>query len=45
MDKLNLYRELIQKLLTARGKLRSKSDPIESQALLNHGMKVLCIEI
>ncbi|WP_373528788.1 XisI protein [Nostoc sp.] len=35
MDKLNLYRQLIQRLLTARAKLRSGSDPIESQTIFD----------
>ncbi|BAZ26940.1 fdxN element excision controlling factor protein [Kalymmatonema gypsitolerans NIES-4073] len=35
MDKLNLYRKLIQELLTARAKLRSGSDPIESQTIFD----------
>jgi hypothetical protein len=28
MDKINLYRQYIQKLLTERAKLRSPNDPI-----------------
>jgi hypothetical protein len=35
MDKLNLYRQLIQRLLTARAKLRSGSDRIESQTIFD----------
>ncbi|MDZ8035661.1 XisI protein [Nostoc sp. DedSLP04] len=35
MDKLILYRELIQRLLRARANLRSGSDPIESQTIFD----------
>lgn len=35
MDKLNLYRQMIQRLLTARAKLRSGSDLIESQTIFD----------
>lgn len=35
MDKLNLYRQLIQESLTERAKLRSPSDPIKSQAIFD----------
>ncbi|MDJ0517164.1 MAG: hypothetical protein QNJ74_13230 [Trichodesmium sp. MO_231.B1] len=33
MDKLDLYRQLIQELLTARAKLRSANDPIKSHIM------------
>lgn len=35
MDKLNLYRQLIQELLIERAKLRSASDPIKSQTIFD----------
>ena len=35
MDKLDLYRQLIQELLTARAKLRSPKDPIQSQTVFD----------
>ena len=35
MDKLDLYRQLIQELLTARAKLRSPNDPIKSQTVFD----------
>ncbi|MEH2293956.1 XisI protein [Nostoc sp.] len=35
MDKLILYRELVQRLLMARAKLRYGSDPIESQTIFD----------
>jgi len=35
MDKLNLYRQLIQQSLTERAKLRSNNDPIESQTVFD----------
>ncbi|MGL5083305.1 MAG: XisI protein [Microcoleaceae cyanobacterium] len=35
MDKLNLYRQLIQESLTERAKLRSPSDPIKSQTIFD----------
>jgi XisI protein len=35
MDQLNLYRQLIQRLLTARAKLRTQNDPIESQTIFD----------
>jgi XisI protein len=35
MDKLSLYRQLIQELLTQRAKLRSPSDPVESQTIFD----------
>ncbi|MEH2135950.1 XisI protein [Nostoc sp.] len=35
MDKLNLYRELIQRLLTARANLHSGNAPIESQTIFD----------
>ncbi|MDZ8052905.1 MAG: XisI protein [Aulosira sp. ZfuVER01] len=35
MDKLNFYRELIQRLLTARAKFRSATDPVESQTIFD----------
>ncbi|MGD1700213.1 XisI protein [Dapis sp. BLCC M229] len=35
MDKLDLYRQLIQELLTARAKLRSANDPIKSQTVFD----------
>ncbi len=36
MDKLGLYRQLIQESLTERAKLRSLNDPIKSQTILDH---------
>jgi XisI protein len=35
MDKINLYRQLIQESLTARAKLRSPSDPVQSQLVFD----------
>lgn len=35
MDKLNLYRQYIQELLTQRAKLRSPSDPVESETIFD----------
>ncbi|MDY7022260.1 MAG: XisI protein [Cyanobacteriota bacterium] len=35
MDKLNFYRQLIQKLLVERAKLRSPNDPIKSQTIFD----------
>lgn len=35
MDKLDLYRQLIQQCLEARAKLRSKNDPVESQTVFD----------
>ena len=35
MDKINLYRQYIQKLLTERAKLRSPNDPIESETIFD----------
>lgn len=35
MDKLNLYRQLIQEALAERAKLRSPSDPIKSQTIFD----------
>jgi hypothetical protein len=35
MDKLNLYRQLIQELLIERAKLRSPNDPVKSQTLFD----------
>ncbi|OCQ98713.1 fatty-acid oxidation protein subunit alpha [Nostoc sp. MBR 210] len=35
MDKLNLYRQLIQELLIERAKLRSPNDPIKSQTIFD----------
>jgi hypothetical protein len=35
MDKLNLYRQLIQESLLERAKLRSSSDPIKSQTIFD----------
>lgn len=36
MDKLGLYRQLIQESLSERAKLRSPNDPIESQTIFDH---------
>ena len=35
MDKLDLYRQLIQQSLEQRAKLRSKNDPVESQTIFD----------
>lgn len=35
MDKLNLYRQLIQESLVERAKLRSSNDPIKSQIIVD----------
>ena len=35
MDKLDLYRQLIQQCLEQRAKLRSKNDPVESQTIFD----------
>jgi hypothetical protein len=35
MDKLSLYRQYIQELLTQRAKLRSPSDPVESETIFD----------
>ena len=35
MDKLDLYRQLIQQSLDERAKLRSKDDPVESQTIFD----------
>lgn len=35
MDKLDLYRQLIQQCLEARAKLRLKNDPVESQTVFD----------
>jgi len=35
MDKLSLYRQYIQQLLTQRAKLRSPSDPVESETIFD----------
>jgi hypothetical protein len=35
MDKLDLYRQLIQQCLEKRAKLRSKNDPVESQTIFD----------
>jgi XisI protein len=35
MDKLDLYRQLIQQCLEQRAKLRSKDDPVESQTVFD----------
>ncbi len=35
MDKLDLYRQLIQQSLEKRSKLRSKNDPVESQTIFD----------
>ncbi len=35
MDKLDLYRQLIQQCLEQRAKLRSKDDPVESQTIFD----------
>lgn len=35
MDKLDLYRQLIQQSLEKRAKLRSKNDPVESQTVFD----------
>jgi hypothetical protein len=35
MDKVSLYRQYIQELLTQRAKLRSPSDPVESETIFD----------
>ena len=35
MDKLDLYRQLIQQSLEQRAKLRAKNDPVESQTIFD----------
>lgn len=35
MDKLDLYRQYIQELLTERAKLRPKSSPVESETIFD----------
>ncbi|MEC4895092.1 MAG: XisI protein [Oscillatoria sp. PMC 1051.18] len=35
MDKLDLYRQLIQELLLERAKLRSPNDPVKSQVIFD----------
>jgi hypothetical protein len=35
MDKLSLYRQYIQELLTKRAKLRSKDDPVASETIFD----------
>lgn len=35
MDKLSWYRQYIQELLTQRAKLRSPSDPVESETIFD----------
>ena len=36
MDKINLYRQLIQESLIKRAKLRAISDPVQSQITFDH---------
>ncbi|MBE9077165.1 XisI protein [Romeria aff. gracilis LEGE 07310] len=36
MDKLNLYRQLIQQSLLERAKLRAPDDPVKSQTVCDH---------
>ncbi len=40
MDKLDLYRQLIQELLSARAKLRSPNDLIKSQTVFEKGSTI-----
>ncbi|MBP5976846.1 XisI protein [Brasilonema sp. CT11] len=35
MDKVSLYRQYIQELLSERAKLRSPNDPIESETIFD----------